>query len=938
MPNELKIVIDADVQKGITGIEKFSKVVSGEFNKAIGSVTDFEKSISTSISKINSSLTGLKVTSLDVNVNTSKIDAGIKTIQSKFAALVDPELNVLANTGLAEAKIKELLSELSTLKGSELFIRANDSQALKVINEVEAELNGILDKQINLRIDPTGVRETSKIISVDFVKAIEAGSKGAFNLEKSFAAATTRINSLVDNMVANALAEVNQLSVSFSTIKTPNVSGVLSFDSSKALAEIKNLKAEISSIVVKPISVPINIPPIPPNTIKSINDIERELAELQQKIDFSKDIQEIRKLGDEFKRLQTQLNNLRVVGGLDSKFEKIGASSKNAAQGLKQIPRASDQATLALSNLGRVVQDAPFGFLGIANNLNPLLESFDRLKKTSGTTGSALKAVAGSLLGAGGLGFAVSIASSLLITFGSRLFGAGKSAEAAKKEITEFDEAVNDAGKSFADSAVKATSLVAALSGNSLNLKERKAALEELKGINQQFFGSLKEEDGLIKGLQAAYDGYILRIKEVGKTKAIESQLTKLFDKKLQLELQIDPKFVANIDPSTQRQIGALKKELQSLGGAVDLTKEKFNAFNVTQSKRLSLQQKITQLESGANVRFIGDQFGFVAKEIENLELRINALSGLLKTDGKFDIKIPPPDTKAFDKLIDDTIATAKLAAKEFGETFVVPELEITFFKNKNAVFKDAKDFLGNVKSFLQGNVGALKIKLPVLTEFEFIPEGGGVSQETIDNFFSDLKLKAGIPIEVTPDLTLAKGNLDLIDKKLDLRKQFSILGDLGLKEFSKIDFSNINAGIAEATKRLQGMMEIATTLNQAIGQGLANSFNAVFDAILEGKNVFKALGQALKELVVNTIKAVAQMLILKAITSVILPGLNTPVPLRIPGISRGLVGSANLGGLSGIGSRAFNNVIQIVGQSSVSGDQIITVFNRASSSQGRFG
>lgn len=1053
MPNELKIVIDADIQKGVAGIKEFSKVVSGEFNKAIGSVSSLEKSISASISKINSSLSGLKVTSLDVSVNTSQIDAGIKSIQSKFATLVDPKIDILANSTQAEATIKDLIADISALKGSEIFIRANDTQALKVLNEVEAELNDLVGKNISLNVTAnlSKLEELKAKISSLKVAPIDV-SINASSIDSSIKSIQSKFAAIVDpelNVLANTeLAEtkIKELLTDLSSLQDSEV--FIRANDTQALGKIQEIKSELGSLLDRQIKlnvntteatnklaslekelldlqslsinpditttqlavfeanikrvkneiaslkgegvvIPITVPPIPPNAIRSINELENELKELQNRIDFSKDIQEIRKLGDEFKKLQTQINNLRVVGGLENKFDKIGASANNAAIGLKKVPGASDQATLALSNLSRVVQDAPFGFLGIANNLNPLLESFERLKKTSGTTGSALKAVAGSLLGAGGLGFAVSLVSSLLISFGGRLFSSGKNAAEAKNEITEFGEAVNDAGKSFADSAVKATSLVAALSGNSLTLKERKAALDELKSVNQQFFGSLKEEDGLIKGLQAAYDGYIQRIREVGKTKAIESQLTKLFDKKLQLELQIDPKFIANIDPATQRQIGAAKKELQSLGGAVDITKEKFNAFNQTQARRLALQQKITQLESGTNVKLIGDQFGFIESQVKALDLRISALSGLLKTDGKFDIKIPPPKKEDADKLIDETIALAKLAAKEFEAGFVVPELDITFFKNKDAVFKDAKQFLVDVKDFLQGNVGALKIKLPVtvstetkldptdlkrflrgeitrdqikeikirvpvVTDFdiqlaqslikEFEP-----TKDLIDNFFKSVQLEREIPIEVTPDLTLSKASIDAINKKLDLQKQFSILGSLGDKEFGKIfenidtnNFQQLNAGIAEATKRLQGMMDIANTLNQAIGGGLANAFNAVFDAVLEGKSVFKALGQAIKELVVGTIKAIAQMLILKAITNLIFPGGGAAAG----GVGRifgsgfaggGFGGQANLG-FGGIGSSAFQNAltVNVVGQ--ISNDTIRLSNQRSTNSSGRYG
>ena len=84
----------------------------------------------------------------------------------------------------------------------------------------------------------------------------------------------------------------------------------------------------------------------------------------------------------------------------------------------KKVVPASNQVNQALVNVSRVAQDAPYGFIGIANNLNPLLESFQRLKETSGSTGSALKQMAQGLMGPAGIGLALGVVSSVIVAFG----------------------------------------------------------------------------------------------------------------------------------------------------------------------------------------------------------------------------------------------------------------------------------------------------------------------------------------------------------------------------------------------------------------------------------------------------------------------------------------------------------------------------------------
>jgi hypothetical protein len=125
-------------------------------------------------------------------------------------------------------------------------------------------------------------------------------------------------------------------------------------------------------------------------------------------------------------------------------LDKIGKSATQATVQLSNIKRGSGEATQALNNLSRVAQDAPYGFIGISNNINPLLESFQRLKTSTGTTGGALKALVGELTGAGGLGLAVGVASSLLVVFGDRLFGAGKKADEQVSRVDQLKKAFNE--------------------------------------------------------------------------------------------------------------------------------------------------------------------------------------------------------------------------------------------------------------------------------------------------------------------------------------------------------------------------------------------------------------------------------------------------------------------------------------------------------------
>lgn len=150
---------------------------------------------------------------------------------------------------------------------------------------------------------------------------------------------------------------------------------------------------------------------------------------------------ELQKAENELKQFQaalkktTDVNALEVLNGKILKTQQTIAGLNNT---MKSVAPATNKATQSLTDLSRVVQDAPYGFIGIANNINPLVESFSRLKAESGSTGGALKTLISGLSGPAGLGIAFA-AISTAITFaqiGLSMWSRGS--KDAKKDSEDF--------------------------------------------------------------------------------------------------------------------------------------------------------------------------------------------------------------------------------------------------------------------------------------------------------------------------------------------------------------------------------------------------------------------------------------------------------------------------------------------------------------------
>jgi hypothetical protein len=175
--------------------------------------------------------------------------------------------------------------------------------------------------------------------------------------------------------------------------------------------------------------------------------------------------------------------------------ETVTATTQLGAA-FKRVAPASNQATQALVNVSRVAQDAPYGFIGIANNLNPLLESFQRLKETSGSTGSALKQMAQGLMGPAGIGLALGVVSSLLVVFGDKLFKTKSVAEDAAKSNKDFADSLDKAKASASESGIKLQAYInVAENANNTDARRKEAlnaVVNELGKVNAAYASTIK--------------------------------------------------------------------------------------------------------------------------------------------------------------------------------------------------------------------------------------------------------------------------------------------------------------------------------------------------------------------------------------------------------------------------------------------------------------
>lgn len=283
--------------------------------------------------------------------------------------------------------------------------------------------------------------------------------------------------------------------------------------------------------------------------IKSIDQLEKEIDELEAKIRKTTNLGDFKRLAKEANDLQRQLSNLKVVG-YEKTLDGFAAAGSRAAGGLNATTKASGAAFGALTGVNRVIQDSAYGFNGIANNLQELPALFRSLSVAAKESGQSVgKLVVGQLLGVGGLSTAVSLITTALtfatIGFGAwtrGLGGAGAAAKKAKDETKEFEDTIKSINQSVAEEVSRVNILINFIGRETTSRKERTAAIKELQSIAPQYFSQLNAEKTTVDELSKAYTAFSNNIQASIRARVFSEQLKKITEERIALEDDINNK------------------------------------------------------------------------------------------------------------------------------------------------------------------------------------------------------------------------------------------------------------------------------------------------------------------------------------------------------------------------------------------------------------
>lgn len=296
------------------------------------------------------------------------------------------------------------------------------------------------------------------------------------------------------------------------------------------------------------------------------------------KSEFDKKIKEIE---FDIKELSKE-KSIQIKAGLDT--TEITKNIKDAKKSLSDLKTTLKDTGSAfqgatkpiwnaghtLTNFSRIAQDAPFGIMGIGNNITATAEAFGSLSQSTGGAGNALKAVGASMLGPGGVIFAISLLTTGLTIMSQKGLTVGDVFNKLTGNFDEFKQSLKEvnkeAAKNSAEQVASVGAYVSAAKDINLSMRDRLIAVKKLQDEYPAFFGNLTKEQILNGNVANAVRDVIAALKAKARAQAYAGKLGDLASKEVDLREKETALIKLHNDELKKRN------ELQK-----DLTSKQFN-------------------------------------------------------------------------------------------------------------------------------------------------------------------------------------------------------------------------------------------------------------------------------------------------------------------------------------------------------------------------
>ena len=585
----------------------------------------------------------------------------------------------------------------------------------------------------------------------------------------------------------------------------------------------------------------------------SIDKLNDSLRAIRNAAFSSTDVAEIRRLGQAYREVQEQGRRLNDV------FNDVQESTRRSR--------------IAVYGLNQVVRDLPFGFIAISNNIPVLIDQLAELRRNTGSTGGAIRSFLAGLVGFGGISILLSAGISL-VTTAVQKYG---SLSAAFKELTgsvSATEAVqNSYNKALAEGAGKVAVQISNLT--TLNNLSKDATI----GVENQKYATQ------------------LLVQEVDKL-IVSQDLQKQGITEVSGELLDYAKRIVIV----RANIKGFSAVIDQLG--VDFAKATLESVTFFDKVRAAVQKTSLFIEAARRGQFgLAKQIAETNYETFAIEIYNQRLAELTKRQQQAQKALDnyiKTETKSGVALIDALGDELKLDKEREKERVKAAREAAKAERERAKLAKNAlQDLLNADKQALQDRLQLLKTQLDA--QKALVDGLKRTDQGYLQEYSQLLSLqeeldRASAAIRINDKKTLAQAfraiDQEYYNRYLAEERRVNDVIKQERQKALKIDekdrttsINNIikgaDAGIKRVIENQQKISQEYIDNLRAIVEPAVNIFNktlapaidSVFNAILNGQDAIKALGNSFKQLIIDLTATVIKAAALAAIISVISGG-----------------------------------------------------------------
>lgn len=668
---------------------------------------------------------------------------------------------------------------------------------------------------------------------------------------------------------------------------------------------------------------------------KAINQVKDAIKDLQNKINSTQfnlvDPQDINNL-NELKRtlaaLQDEVNK--------TKFDSFTDSSKNART--------------AATSLNLVVQDLPFGFIAIQNNLPALFTSFNKLREDTKSTTGAFAALYEQLKGPAGVFFAYTAVTTVITTLVQKYGSLGEAFDAiftktnnAAQAQKLYNEQLKEGIKTLGSEVNQIDLITKGIQNEKLSREQRLNYFYQAKKEIPELLAGLNEENILTKnGIKILNENANARknfLVVQGKQQATNAVLNENYTDEFEIQKKLIPLYQKRDEIEAR-----LQKTRERLNKVTDasIRKDIENALRTEERRLSSINVQIQDLKQEQS-------------DLVDVQLQYNStFENTIKVTGEYYQRNERLNQSLKDSINvqNEARESAKKLAEARAEQFRFAG-DIRSLRNEKFLTEpilelpkkiDAKKYLEPIFRGLETLPGA---QIPAFVELYFdekrfknikdkLKDGIPEMEDFKENFIKNIIAEDLKGVDVTPELIIQRLNEQFkgLEKSIQVNEEF-----LNIFKLQKILNEELNKQEKERIANINSLAREFRFLQEPLQDLIGTALDGA------GAN-WKEFADTVIQQIKRIIAALAAKALVQGLLNLLNPGggaLSSLNPSQVVGLNQfqkgffspgfSLLGEANFSGLQPSG-------LQMAGAVNLTlrGSDLVGAINRTNTNISRVG